>query len=55
MLDGPYTRIIEETTSYRIILLSIYKSGVIIFENLIYVDLKSNLSEEFKEKLKEYQ
>lgn len=54
MFDGLYTETIKETTSYRLILLSIYKSGVKVFENLIYVDFKSDLTEELKERMKLY-
>ena len=55
MLDGIYFDPIDESETYSIVRKTIYKSGVKVYENIIIVDKKSDLSEEFKEKLKEHQ
>jgi hypothetical protein len=55
MLDGIYVETEFETDTYRIVRRTEYKSGLIVYQNYFIVDKPSNLSEEFKEKLKEYE
>ena len=55
MKDGRFEIILDETVSTRTILVVIYNLGKIVYYNISIVDLKSDLSEEFKEKLKEHQ
>ncbi len=55
MLQGIYKRIKNVTTKSYTIIIEHYSYGYLIYYNEVIVDKKSNLSEEFKEKLKEYQ
>ena len=55
MLDGIYVETELETDTYRIVKRTEYKSGIIVYQNYFIIDKPSNLSEEFKQKLKEYQ
>jgi hypothetical protein len=55
MFDGPYVFRIKESEISYILVTIIYQKGKIIYHNKQIVDKPSNLSEEFKEKLKEHQ
>ena len=55
MLHGIYKRIKNVTTKSYIVVIEHYSYGKLIYYNEVIVDKKSNLSEEFKQKLKEYQ
>lgn len=55
MRNGPYVFRINENEKSYILHTIIYEKGKIIYENKQIVDKPSDLSEEFKEKLKEYQ
>jgi hypothetical protein len=55
MLDGIYVKTLFRGSTFKIERKIVYISGVKIYDNTYIVDLKSDLSEEFKEKLKEHQ
>jgi hypothetical protein len=55
MRNGPYVYRIKESEKSYVLVKIIYEKGKVIYYNEEIVDKKSNLSEEFKEKLKEYE
>ena len=55
MGHGSYVYRINETKISYILHTIIYEKGKVIYENKQIVDKPSDLSEEFKQKLKEYQ
>ena len=55
MCNGPYVFRIKESEISYVLVKIIYEKGKVIYYNEQIVDKPSDLSEEFKEKLKEYQ
>ncbi len=55
MRHGPYVIRTKETEISYVLVTIIYDKGKLISYSEQIVDKKSNLSEEFKEKLKEYE